>query len=272
MNSSLKIRTKSVLRKALPAPVIQVGSRLLDEILPGRRATLRRWKVQQHIRTATKDVVAAGPFKGLRYTPATSWGGITPLLVGSYEAELHEILEEVIASAPSVIIDVGSAEGYYANGLARRLPESTVYAFDPDPRARQLCREMALLNGLTNVEIEGSCTHRRLSELSGKRTFLLIDCEGCEETLLDPGLVPNLSVTTMVTELHDFIDPSISRKIISRFSQTHHIEVVDCIKRDLSRWSVLNGLNYAERSEAVNEHRPVHPYPMRWAVMRPLGL
>src|SRR5690242_4125231 len=101
---------KAVLRRWLPAPLVRIGSIGLDRTLPARRHNLKRlrdharWK-RRTARLTDKvlrrygPVVQSGPFAGLRLSTATAWeGSLAPLLVGSYEAELHDMLEELIAS------------------------------------------------------------------------------------------------------------------------------------------------------------------------------
>ena len=104
--------------------------------------------------------VLTGPFQGLRYYNRIIWGPITPKWVGSYEQELHGIIEGIITRHYSTIIDVGAAEGYYAVGLAAACEDSSVITFDIDPIARRRQRQLIDLNGLTNVEIRKYCTPR----------------------------------------------------------------------------------------------------------------
>src|SRR5579872_3092875 len=78
----------------------------------------REWGVEQ----ATHEMIEQhgvrvlhGPFRGMRYPRASlaSRDGI-PILFATYELELHPIIEEVVAQSYQRIIDIGSAEGYYA--------------------------------------------------------------------------------------------------------------------------------------------------------------
>jgi protein-L-isoaspartate O-methyltransferase len=64
----------------------------------------------------------------------TSWGDgyRAAKLLGAYEHSLHDVLLKPVSRQPDPIINVGCAEGYYAVGLARLLPDATVYAFDID--------------------------------------------------------------------------------------------------------------------------------------------
>ena len=70
-------------------------------------------------------VVRHGPFAGLQYPELTAVGSaLYPKLLGSYQREIQGWIEEICAAGYSEIVDVGFAEGYYAVGLARRLPRA----------------------------------------------------------------------------------------------------------------------------------------------------
>ena len=200
------------------------------------------------------------------YVRLASWGVLAPKLLGSYEAELHADLELLIPRDHDRVVNVGCAEGYYAVGLARRLPAATVFAFDSDPYAQHLCRRLAARNRVAHrVRVEGTCSPTRLCELVTGSTLLVVDCEGCELELLRPDLVPVLAAADILVELHDFIDPSISATMLSRFSASHDIALLDSTERDPAAYPVLDSLSPDDRVEAVAEHRPC---VMQWAVMR----
>src|SRR6516164_6432959 len=61
--------------------------------------------------------VLSGPFAGLRYLDEPIWGPIEPKWLGTYEQELLPVIQQIIQTPYSTIIDIGSAEGYYAVGL-----------------------------------------------------------------------------------------------------------------------------------------------------------
>jgi len=82
----------------------------------------------------------------MRYVPEAVGSSFLPKLVGSYEAELHGVIEELIGRDYRTIIDIGSAEGYYVVGLARRCPAARIYAFDMDRLGRLRCANMAHLS------------------------------------------------------------------------------------------------------------------------------
>lgn len=215
-------------------------------------------------------MVQDGPFAGLRLVGETSWGFLAPLLVGSYDEELHPALEYLIATAPKRIINIGSAEGYYAVGFARRLPEAEIYAFDVDEEAQRLTGENAAVNGVGDrVHVGGACTIDNLERLITPRTMPMVDCEGCEVDLLLPDRARSLRLATMLVELHDFIRPEASAAITARFRETHSIELIRARERSLDDYPTLDDLDPRDRSVAVAERRPIDQPAMEWVVLRP---
>jgi hypothetical protein len=211
-------------------------------------------------------VVQTGPFEGLRYLPEAAGSSLLPKLLGSYEAELHETMRKIIDTNYSLIVDVGCAEGYYAVGLAKRLPRAHIFAFDTNPRARQLCEAMANQNGvLERIAVREACDTKHLSSLIQEHTLIICDCEGCELGLLNPTEVPKLKTTDVLVELHDFIDRSISPTIFSRFARTHDISLISPQKRVPSSYRALAPFNEWDQRVAVAEFREQET---QWAFMR----
>jgi len=167
-------------------------------------------------------VVRGGPFRGLRYVPESSGSALLPKLLGSYESALHSVLADAIGTQYERIVDIGCAEGYYAVGLTYRCPETPVIAFESSPSARDLCRRLAELNGLSpRVTILGQCTTSSLEAVLLGRSLIVCDVEGDEAELLDPVLVKGLEDCDLIVELHPFINASIPRLIGDRFRPTH---------------------------------------------------
>jgi methylase of polypeptide subunit release factors len=81
------------------------------------------------------------------------------------------------------VIDIGCAEGYYAVGLALRIPSAYVIAFDTNREATDLCRLMADLKRLSHRLITaGWCDEHVLALLtSGGRSLIVCDTEGYEK-------------------------------------------------------------------------------------------
>src|SRR5687767_10642577 len=115
--------------------------------------------------------VRSGPFAGLRYVEravgAPHLADCLPAkLLGSYERELHLAIERMIQAGFSTIVNVGAADGYFAVGLALRIPETRVHAFEVDDGRRDLCGELARVNGVAErIETAGACDPEWLAAL-----------------------------------------------------------------------------------------------------------
>jgi hypothetical protein len=264
-----------LVRRILPARTQDVLRLLVDNVAPARRRAALRAKAAAAAeacfaaRVSPDGVVLAGLFEGLRFPPGASWGGMGARLAGTYELELRSVLGRVIASRPSQVVDIGAAEGYYSLGLARALPSATVLSFDIDPLARQLCSAGAALNRLTNVDVRGRIDPRELHRQLEQGAFVLSDCEGYEWELLDPALVPALRSATLLVELHEFCRPGVTSTILSRFSRTHALTLIDSLSRDRAAAAHLPHLTAEEVDRALDEGRPVDPHPMQWAYLEP---
>lgn len=248
---------KSALRSSLPGPY-----RSLQQSLANRR--LRRVSVM--IEEKCGLVVQSGPFAGMAYISEAVCSSLVPKLLGSYEAELHSVLAEILTREYETVIDVGCAEGYYAVGLAMGLPHARVYAFDIDARARALCASLAETNNVAGqVIVAGECDHEKLNGLIRGRTLIVCDCEGCELQLLDPSLAPELVKSDLLVELHDMIVPNITPTLLSRFNETHEITLIDAEERDPSAFAVLKDFDLLTQRTAVAEFRDG---PMQWGYLR----
>lgn len=228
---------------------------------------------RDYIRQLCPDlVVKNGPFKGMRYPGMGSVGSnLFPKLLGSYEAEIQPVMEKICEEKYAEIVDVGCAEGYYAVGLAMRLPAVKVYAYDRDKRAVRLCRRMAELNGVAErVFVRGACDVGALKSLSSTgRGLIISDCEGFEKELFTEAVARLFSRHDFLIETHDFIDITISTLIRRRFEKTHDIEVIpsldDIKKAQTYVYKELDGCDLAVRKLLLREGRPAI---MEWFYMK----
>lgn len=183
-------------------------------------------KVQGLYRRGGRIKVIRGPFKGMIYPDFVSAGSVLyPKLSGVYEKELQPVFNKIKSKKYKYIFDIGCAEGYYAIGLKRAIPEAEIYAFDIDARARKLCSNMAKINGV-EINIEGECCVERLKvmDFSGEIPSLIIsDCEGAERELFTKDVVSNLKNCECLIEVHDWLqyDTPTLDKLIKDFGDTH---------------------------------------------------
>ena len=217
--------------------------------------------------------VRHGPFQGMKYPRPESMGSsLFPKLLGSYEKEIQPIWEIICGNAYAEIVDIGCAEGYYAVGLALRIPGAKVFAYDTDQDAIQLCRNMAELNKVgRRVVTGGFCDGEILKShlLSGK-ALIISDCEGYEKDLFSKEIVQRLAHHDVLVELHDFIDIEISSLIRRRFEDTHVIRAIqsvdDITKAHSYCYEELQDYTLSMRKLLLAECRPAI---MEWFYMTP---
>jgi SAM-dependent methyltransferase len=185
-----------------------------------------------------EPVVKNGLFKGLKYPVFEAAGSaVYPKFIGSYESELTPVFTTIIKQGYDTILDIGCAEGYYANGLALTNPQARVYAYDVDERARRICEQISKLNGLEGRVIIGSkmdAAGLGAFDLAGRKTLIISDCEGYEKALFTKQNISNLKNADVLIEVHDLFDMTISGYLKEIFNSTHHIQVlssVDDIKK-----------------------------------------
>lgn len=215
-----------------------------------------------------EGVVQSGPFAGMRLLDKTVWqeSRLAPMLLGCYEEELHGELETQIKrlstlERPKVGV-IGCAEGYYAVGLGRRLPNARVFGVDLDERATAICREAALLNSV------GLVTNPAIEQVMVDPDFLFLDCEGAEDSYLDLERFPNLRETHMVIEVHAYPDHRTDLILFERFRSSHHIQLVPEAGRNPNQYRWLQPLTSDYRWLAVSENRPCL---MGWFILTPRG-
>jgi SAM-dependent methyltransferase len=168
--------------------------------------------------------VQHGPFAGMSFL---DHGSHIPKLLGCYEHELHPFFEAAIGSGYEDVVNIGCAEGYYAVGLALRMPGARIHAFDTDPRARQLCAEVAARNGVAErVQIGERFGPDRFEEFAGRRAFFLIDIEGDELDLL--GKLPREALRDfdLIIECHDAPGRPVSAPLAAGLAATHLVGLV----------------------------------------------
>lgn len=216
-------------------------------------------------------IIQGGCFRGLLY-PLVSRGSLLgPKILGTYESEIAGWIEDIAEADVDRVIDIGSAEGYYAVGLASKLPGAIVHAFDVDEEARRLTTELAALNGVSDrVMVDGFCDPARLAGLikAAKRPVVFVDIEGYENELLDPSETPELARAEIIVELHEQLRPGVTTRLLERFVHSHCIDLA-CTRSDAANIeaAVAQGLSRDVAATAVPEGRRL---PQLWLRLCPL--
>lgn len=177
-------------------------------------------------------IVKNGPFKGLKYPSNESFGSsLYPKLLGSYENEINEILADICNTPYSDVLDIGCAEGYYAIGLALKMPNSIIHAYDVDSYAISLCTKMGDYNGVSSrLKTHSFCSEETLRNFKfNGRGLIVCDCEGYEKKLFTKDSVKNLGNCDILIETHDLYDLTISYYLENLFSKSHSLTVIKSI-------------------------------------------
>jgi hypothetical protein len=211
--------------------------------------------------TFPDNQVRRGPFEGLRFPRNKLTPSLAPKLIGSYEREIAEVIEELCSEEWSAIVDIGCAEGYYAVGLALRIPGAIVHAYDADPNMMRSCRETAELNGVeSRIRIGSFLTSEALKKLDlGHRALIISDCEGHEYSIFTAEIIGNLKRHDVLIELHDGTRGALTSNLIRKFSLSHIPQIIRSIddwrKPLLYEYPELAGVDVASRMKILAEAR-----------------
>lgn len=213
------------------------------------------------------EAIYGGPFKGMAYVRNATEGALIPRLLGTYESELHPHIAALAEAGLECVVDVGCAEGYYAVGLARRMPGVTVYAHDIDANALAACEALAAKNGVADrVVVGGEFKAEDFQRFAGRRTLVMVDTEGAEVEILQPDRGPALAAMWIIVETHDGYTPGALATLRTRFAATHDIVRVDGGHKTAELPGWLRALGHLDQLLAVWEWRA---FPTPWLVMTP---
>jgi Ribosomal protein L11 methyltransferase (PrmA) len=223
MVSAIKKKIKGTALRAFPGLALQYFSIRSRRMIESQARQLGLDRLAREVARATGSTVAAGPFAGMILDYECFPVHASPKFLGTYEQELHKVIERAIQLRPKYVLNVGCAEGFYAVGLAIRLSEAQVFAADADRKALSATMKNAQLNGVSDrVHPVGIVKPHQLDRyLKTDGSLVVMDCEGAEFSLLDPANDPILLRSNIVVEIHgEFGD---AHEIIQRFVCTHNI-------------------------------------------------
>lgn len=245
-----------------PEPTVAELNLALRQLAKWRSSVIVNTQIQHH---GLK--VMEGPFAGMEYVREATEGAHAARLFGTYESELHPHIKAFAAEQLDCVIDVGCAEGYYAVGLARLMPQVVVHAFDILLRARQACTDLAAKNGVGDRVLVGEAfAPKDFESFADRKCLVIMDVEGAECDLLRPDLSPALSTMSIIVETHDLFRRGTLKELKARFAATHDIDEIHQQAKTgpLPAW--VSELGHLDQLLAVWEWRSS---PTPWLVMRP---
>ncbi|TRD13588.1 hypothetical protein [Palleronia caenipelagi] len=233
--------------------------------------TLAKWRchvLTQQVLNRSGSRVQSGPFAGMIYDGPQSEGARIPRLLGYYEKTLVPYINLIISGGYEQVMDIGSAEGYYAVGMALRMPTARIMAYEIDPNARALLKRLVQSNGVSaRVDLFDACTHDSFALCTQCKTAIICDIEGAEDTLLDPARAPGLRDADLLVETHPGSVRGVMSRLRERFAATHDVTVIGrhCDTESLPDW--MEQLDDMDRMLALWEWRAT-PTPWLWMVRK----
>jgi hypothetical protein len=261
--TTLHEHVEQLLRRQIDAPgalpdKLNAALRLLAKY----RATL----IQNTVVQQCGLIVQAGPFQGMQFVAQSAEGCHVPKLLGCYEAELHDHIRAAAGRGYQAVINIGAAEGFYAVGLARLMPDARIHAYDTNEAAHAVCRSLAERNGVADRVAIGKTFHGEdFARFAGQHTLVVCDIEGGETALLDPDRYPALRGMDLIVELHDNAEAKPSVVIPGRFQASHAVTMVPNATQPVQLPALFDPLGHLDHLLAVWEWRSG---PTPWAVMR----
>src|ERR1043165_154673 len=226
----------------------------------------------RRLKRLTHGRIFSGPFTGMHYVNGSVCSAWYPKILGTYELELHDLINKLSGKAFDTFVDVGAAEGYYAVGMSRLINCKKVIAFEATDSGQELIRELAELNDVSSIfEVRGFCSPQAFkAAITGASGSVLIICaiEGGEESLLLEQPISIFQNAVVIVETHEFAVRGVTEKLIHYFSATHEIDRIQ------SRERVAADIPRGLRSPIWNrwivrlmgEERPM---TMDWLLMTP---
>ncbi|MHB1311778.1 MAG: hypothetical protein ACYC3L_07150 [Gemmatimonadaceae bacterium] len=208
---------------------------------------------------AAEGKVHSGPFAGLALAPHP----LLPHLLGTYERELHAVINALCARPWRRIVNVGGGNGFYIAGFGRRVADAALIVFELDPEAREVIARTMERNGLSaRTQLLGAADAAGLDAAcrGTGHTLVVMDVEGAELELANLEQVPSLRHATILVETHDILRAGCRDSIVSQFASTHMVRSIPAVPRTLDDFPptlapVLRSLAPSRCRAAVQESR-----------------
>jgi len=193
-------------------------------------------------------VIRYGPFKGLKFSPESSWGvgDRASMLLGLYEKEILTSLQN-IPDKYKTFIDLGAADGYYGIGsLVNGMFEKS-YCYEINVVSQKIIKKNAELNNVASkVLIRGLADKHFYKDFKNDeidQSVLLVDIEGGEFDLFDKNLFKKFSKSIIYIELHPWIFKNDGHEELQKLENDAReyftIEKITTTSRDLSEFKEL---------------------------------
>lgn len=220
-------------------------------------------------------IVLQGLFKDLKLNRDTWWGkcDLGAQCLGLYEKEVQDLIE---AEGPfKVFLDVGAADGYYATGVLHAKMAEKAICFEISEQGRLAIKENWVTNGSPGeLVVYGEATPQSIIKVAATlplNSFVLIDIEGFEFSLLTPEVLFALKECTVIIEIHNWIEDFLNRysSLLRDLDAYFHVDIIKPIDRDTHKIQLLQSYSDDNRLLVTSERRPCL---MRFLHLKPRGI
>lgn len=184
----------------------------------------------------SNGTVLSGPFQGMKYINHAKGSALLPKLMGTYESELHSVIKYILSKDYKNIYIIGSAEGYYAIGLATHFKsiqkKISIKCYDTDLSSHESLMELASLNDVTSyINISSQFTKEDFNDLV-YQDLIICDIEGDEESLFQLNNYDCFYGVDLLIEVHESgLENGVIKKMFeAKFNKTHDIEIIPYVK------------------------------------------
>ena len=154
-----------------------------------------------------------------------------------YEKEDSEMLFKLVNDGDT-IFDIGANIGWYTNHLAKKLPNSKIYSFEPIPETFKVLKKNTELNKLDNIILNNTA-------LSSKIEKLLF--------YYSPTATGASSLVN-ITENENIQKLECETNTLDNFFESNHIDRIDFIKCDVEGAELLvfkGGINIIKKFKPI---------------------
>ena len=165
---------------------------------------------------------------------------ITPLEAFNfdhYEREDSEMLYKLVCDN-DIIFDIGANIGWYSNHLSKKLPNSTIYSFEPIPETFHQLKKNAELNWCTNIILNNFA----FSDVIQKLTFYY------------SPTITGASSSVNITENDSMIKLECNATTIDTFIKDKGIQKLDFIKCDVEGAEFMV---YKGGAATIEKYKPI---------------
>ena len=231
----------------------------------GETIRQRQERISLEVYEMVQGRVAYGPFEGMRLNRERWWGALDlgSQCLGLYEKEVLEQLTLIQDERKyDFFIDIGAADGYYTTGVLCSGLFNKAIAFEALPKGQDAILASWLENNSPGeLEILGEATEHALVNLPNEAldsALVLVDVEGAEFDILSPIVLEKLLHSTIVIEIHNWINDFEHRyfAFLESAFNLFKVEVLSPVSRDIHKYQELRDFTDDNRLLLVSERRP----------------